>query len=70
MIGSHMNILILRSKEKVDKTKGQIVGDEIEKETKHYVESLNHNPKWFNTITIEIYKFLINREYIDLFMQT
>ena len=56
-------------KKKVDKTKGQLTGDEMENETKHYVESLNHDPKWLNTITIEIDKFLINCEYIDLFMQ-
>ena len=39
------------------------------KETKHYVEYLNHNPNWLKTITIEINKFLINREYINLFMK-
>ena len=37
---------------KVEKTKGKITGDEIEKETKHYVESLNHDPNWFTTINI------------------
>ena len=56
-------------KEKVDKTKGQITGNEIEKETKHYVESLNHDPNWLNAITIEIDKLIIDREYIDFFMQ-
>ena len=56
-------------KNKVDKTKGQLTGDEMEKETKHYVESLNHDPNWLNTITIEIDKFLIDCEYIDFFMQ-
>ena len=61
MIGSHMNILILRSRKKY-KNKGQLVGDEMEKETKHYVEYLNHNTNWLKTITIEIDKFLINRE--------
>ena len=30
-------------KKKLDKTKGNIAGDEMEKETEHYVESLNHN---------------------------
>ena len=61
MIGSHMNILILRSRKKY-KNKGQLVGDEMEKETKHYVEYLNHDTNWLKTITIEIDKFLINRE--------
>ena len=31
-------------KNKVDKTKGQLAGDEMEKDTKHYVEYLNHDP--------------------------
>ena len=56
-------------KKKVDKTKGQLLGDGMEKKTKHYVGSLNHDPNWLNTITIEIDKFLINREYIDFFTQ-
>ena len=37
---------------KVEKTKGKITGDEIEKETKHYVVSLNHNPNLLKTINI------------------
>ena len=41
----------------------------MKKYTKQYVESLNHDPNWLKTITIDIYKFLINCEYIDLFMQ-
>ena len=31
-------------KNKLDKTKGRLAGDDMEKEPKHYVESLNHNP--------------------------
>ena len=50
---------------KLDKTKGRIAGNEMEKENKHHMESLNHDPKWLNTITIEIDKFLINFEYIN-----
>ena len=41
----------------------------MEKETKHYVESLNHDPNWLHTIIIEIDKLLINCEYTDFFMQ-
>ena len=37
---------------KVDKTKGRLAGNEMEKETKHYVEYLNHNPNFLKTITI------------------
>ena len=33
------------------------------------MESLNNNPNWLKTITIEINKFLIGREYINFFMQ-
>ena len=62
MIGSHMNILMFSSINKIDKTKGRLAGDEMEKETKHYVEYLNHDPNWLKTITIEIDKFLINCE--------
>ena len=54
---------------KLEEAKGQLAGYEMEKETKHYVESLNHNPKWLKKISIEIDKFLINREYIDFFVQ-
>ena len=41
----------------------------MEKETKNYVEYLNHNPNWLKTINIEIDKFLIDREYINFFMK-
>ena len=40
----------------------------MEKETKHYVEYLFHNPNWLKPITIEIDKFLVDIEYINLFM--
>ena len=40
------------AKKKLDKTKGQIEGDEMEKETQTYVEYLNLNSNWFKTITI------------------
>ena len=49
-------------KKKGDKTKGKIAGYKMEKETKHYVKSLNHDPKCLKTITNEIDKFLINCE--------
>ena len=31
---------------KIDKNKIQLAGYEKEKETKNYMESLNHNPNW------------------------
>ena len=54
---------------KLDKTRVRLAGNEMEKETKHYVESLNHDPNWLKMVTIEIDKLLINREYINFFMQ-
>ena len=41
----------------------------MEKETKYYVESLNHDLNGLNTIIIEIDKFLVDREYINFFMK-
>ena len=38
-------------KNKLEKTKGQLAGDEMEKETKLYVESLNHDPNWLKKIS-------------------
>ena len=55
---------------KLDKTKVQLAGNKMEKETKHYMEYLNNDPNWLEKITIEIEKFLIYREYINFFMQT
>ena len=56
-------------KKKVNKTKRKLADNEMGRDDKHYVESLNHNPNWLKTITIEIYKFLIDREYFNLFMK-
>ena len=33
------------------------------------MEALNHNTSWLNTITTEIDKLLIDREYINFFMK-
>ena len=45
---------------KLDKTKGRLACDEMENETKHYMESLNRDPNWLKTITIEIDNLLID----------
>ena len=37
---------------KLDKTKGQLAGNEMEKETKYYVESLNHDLNWLKKLFI------------------
>ena len=39
-------------KKKLDKTKGELAGNEMEKETKNYTESLNHDSNWLKTIPI------------------
>ena len=48
-------------KNKVEKTKGQLTSDEL-------VEYLNHDTNWLKIITVEIDKFLIDCEYINLFI--
>ena len=56
-------------KKKLDKTRGQLASDEMENQIIHYVESPNHDPQWVRRITININKLLVEREYIDFFMQ-
>ena len=41
----------------------------MEKEDKRYVKYPNHDPNWLKTIIIEIFKFLIDHEYINFFVQ-
>ena len=41
----------------------------MEKDTKHYVEYINHDLNQLKEISIEIDKLLINREYIDFFIK-
>ena len=41
----------------------------MENEIRHYIDSLNHNPQWVGIITNDVNKLLVNREYIDFFMQ-
>ena len=50
-------------------TRVQPARDEMENEIRHYVEYLNHNPQWVRRITNDINKLLVDREYIDFFMQ-
>ena len=53
---------------KLEKIKVKISGNEMEKETKYYVEYLTQDTNWSKKITIDIYKFLINCEYIKFFI--
>ena len=34
-----------------------------------YIDSLKHNPSWVGRIDNKINKLLVNREYIDFFIQ-
>ena len=41
----------------------------MENEIRQYIDSLNHGPIWEQRITNDINNLLVNREYIDFFMQ-
>ena len=56
-------------KKKVDKTRGKLASDEMEYEIRQYIDSLKHDRFWVGRITNDINKLLINREYIDFFIQ-
>ena len=49
-------------KKEIDEAKGQLTVNEMEKETKHYVDYLNQYLNWLKKICIEIDRFLINHE--------
>ena len=54
---------------KEDKTTGQLESDEMEYDIRLYIDSLKHNTFGVGRITNDINKLLVNREYIDFFMQ-
>ena len=56
-------------KKKVDKTRGQLASDEMAYDIGQYIDYLKHDPFWLGRITNDINKFLVNREYIDFFIQ-
>ena len=41
----------------------------MENEIIHYIDSLNHDPQWVRRIMNDINKLLVDRGYIDFFMQ-
>ena len=41
----------------------------MENEIGHYVEYLNQDRQWVRRIALDINKLLVDREYIDFFMQ-
>ena len=54
---------------KVDKTRDQLASDEMAYDIRQYIDCLQHNPSWLGRIKNDINKLLVNREYIDFFIQ-
>ena len=52
-------------KKKVDKTRDQLVSDEMECDIRQYIDCLKHDPSGVGRIKNDINKLLVNREYID-----
>ena len=57
------------TKKKVDKTRDQLASDEMAYDIRQYVDCLKHDPYWVGRINNDINKLLVNREYIDFFIQ-
>ena len=56
-------------KKKVDKARDELASDEMAYDIRHYIDRLQHNPFWVGRIKNDINKLLVNREYIDFFIQ-
>ena len=56
-------------KKKVDKTREQLANDEMAYDSRKYIDSLKHDPFGVGRINNEINQLLVNREYIDFFIQ-
>ena len=56
-------------KKKVDKTRGQLASDEMTYDIRPCIYCLKQNPSWVGRIKNDINKLLVNREYIDFFIQ-
>ena len=56
-------------KKKVNKTREQLASDEMACDIRQYIDSLKHNPFWVGRIKNDINKLIVNREYIDFFIQ-
>ena len=57
------------SRKKVDKTREQLASDEMTFDIGQYIDSLKQDPLGLGRITNDINKLLVNREYIELFIQ-
>ena len=56
-------------KKKVDKTRDQLESDEMAYDIRHYLHCLQHGHSWVGIFKNDINKLLVNREYIDFFIQ-
>ena len=57
-------------KKKVHKTRDQLASDKMAYDIRNYIHCLQHNHSWVGRIKNDINKLLVNREYIDFFIQT
>ena len=56
-------------KKRVDETRDQLASDKMVYEIRHYIHCLQHDHFWVQRIQNNINKLLVNREYIDFFIQ-
>ena len=56
-------------KKKVYNTRDELASDEMAYDIRHYKHCLQHDPFWVGRINNDINKLLVNREYIDFFIQ-
>ena len=56
-------------KKKSEKTREQLANDEMAYDIRQYIDSLKQDPSWVGIIKNDINKLLVNREYIDFFIQ-
>ena len=56
-------------KKKVDKTRYQLASDKMAYDIRYYIHCLQHDYYWVGRINNYIDSLLVNREYIDFFIQ-
>ena len=56
-------------KKRVDKTRDQLASDRMEYDIRHDIHCLQHDHFWVGRIKNDINKLIVNREYIEFFIQ-
>ena len=56
-------------KTNVDQTRDKLASDEREYDIRQYIHCFQHDHSWVGRINNDINKLLVNREYIDFFIQ-